>query len=150
MSLLIAQIIECTEKTIWYFSTQSFACYFKEHFPRWTWPGVTSPGPGSPYNILKLKFGEECIRILPLSYIQHKLLIAKDSGVRTDPDQLSSLGEYLRGNNRWNESKSSWNYQYSVLLRIMTKSFALRIISDVPISVCQGSVRTPKNWMRVN
>ena len=52
---MCTQIIEYTEITVWYLSTGSFACYSQEHFPWWTWPGVTDPGPGSPQKIMKLK-----------------------------------------------------------------------------------------------
>ncbi len=45
---MCTQIIDYTEINVWYFSTGSFACYPQEHFPWWTWPRVTDPGPGSP------------------------------------------------------------------------------------------------------
>ena len=32
-----------------------FGCCSQEHFPWCTWPGVTDPGPGSPWKIWKLK-----------------------------------------------------------------------------------------------
>ncbi len=66
-------------------------------------------------------------KMVLLCHIHKKWHIEKDSGVRMDPGQLSSLGYYLGGNNSWCESKSASDYYYLVLLRIMYKRIALQI-----------------------